>query len=133
MIFDVIFGVFWVGIGDPPPYCDKITVLYGCGFGFKKLGLDQTNQPPNPPRWDKIPTLTKNLLCRLPLRIVDISFFVIIITIIIILIYIYVHVNWPSFFLAHCVNISYSFVHHAELGGVSLNICQTCWISLLPG
>ena len=27
------------------PYCDKITVLYGCGFGFKKLGLAD---PPAP-------------------------------------------------------------------------------------
>ena len=42
--FYVIFGDFLVGTGEPPPYWDKITVLYGCGFGFKKSGL---GQPPH--------------------------------------------------------------------------------------
>ena len=35
---------------------NKITVLYGYIFGFKRLGLGQT--PPPPPPRDKIPTLT---------------------------------------------------------------------------
>ena len=40
--------IFW-GI------CDKITLLYGCGF--KNFVIGST---PSPPCWDKIPTLTKN-------------------------------------------------------------------------
>ena len=36
---------------------NKITILCGCGFGFKKFGLGQTT--PHPPRWDKIPTLAE--------------------------------------------------------------------------
>ena len=43
MIFYVIVGDFLVGTGEPPPYCNiKITLLYGCGFGLKKLGFGQT-------------------------------------------------------------------------------------------
>ena len=36
--------IFLVGTGDPPHVAtnpNKITVLYGCGVGFKKLGLGQ--------------------------------------------------------------------------------------------
>ena len=33
------FGDFLVGTEEPLPYCNKITFLYGCGFGLKKLGL----------------------------------------------------------------------------------------------
>ena len=55
---------FLVGTGESPPYCDKITVLYGCGFGVKKLGLGQTPGPH--PHWDKIPTFTKKNFWLLP-------------------------------------------------------------------
>ena len=41
----VIFGAFLVGTGEPPQCCDKFPVLYGCGFGFKKLVLGQTPAP----------------------------------------------------------------------------------------
>ena len=36
--------IFYLGLGNPH-HPNNITVLYGCGFGFKKLGLGQT-----PPR-----------------------------------------------------------------------------------
>ena len=59
MIFDAIFGDFLVGTWEPPPYMqnpNKITVLYGCGFGFKKLGL--ADPPPqlgqNPKQFQKL-------------------------------------------------------------------------------
>ena len=55
---------FLVGTGEPLPYCNKITLLYGCGFGLKKLGLAD----PSPPlSWDKIPKKSKNFIWRLPL------------------------------------------------------------------
>ena len=50
--------IFWLRLGNPAilrQNPNKITVLYGCSFGFKKLGLGQTHPPS--PRWDKIPTL----------------------------------------------------------------------------
>ena len=53
-IFHVIFGDFLVGTGEPPPYWDKITVLYGCGF--KKLGLGQN------------PNFDRKFLLQAPLR-----------------------------------------------------------------
>ena len=48
MLFDdfhVIFGDFLVGTGEPRHIAKKnpneITLLYGCGFGLKKLGFGQ--------------------------------------------------------------------------------------------
>ena len=35
VIFDVIFGDCLVGTGEHPPYCNKITLLYGRVFGLK--------------------------------------------------------------------------------------------------
>ena len=40
--------IFWLGLETPAilrQNPNKITVLYGCGFGFKKLGLGQTPAP----------------------------------------------------------------------------------------
>ena len=66
--FDAIFSDFFSWDWGTPAILrqnpNKITVLYGCGFGFKKLGLGQT-LPPLPP-WDKIPTMTENLFWKLP-------------------------------------------------------------------
>ena len=56
VIFYVIFGDFLVGTGEPLPYCNKITLLYGCGFGLKKLGLAD---PPPPSVGTKSQTFPK--------------------------------------------------------------------------
>ena len=41
----LVIGDFLVETGNPPPILrqnlNKVTVLYGCGFGSKKLGLGQ--------------------------------------------------------------------------------------------
>ena len=41
----MIFGAFLVGTGEPMPYYNKITLLYGCGL--KKLGLGQKKKKPS--------------------------------------------------------------------------------------
>ena len=45
VIFDVIFGDFFGWDWGTPSILQKITVLYGCGFGVEQLGLGQTSPP----------------------------------------------------------------------------------------
>ena len=51
-----VLVIFLVGTGEPLPNCNKITLLYGCGFGLKKLGL--ADPPPqlgqNPKKFQKL-------------------------------------------------------------------------------
>ena len=64
--FHVIFGDFLVGVGDPRHIAKKkneITLLYGCGFGLKKLGLGQT---PPPPSLGQNPNIDRIFFWKLP-------------------------------------------------------------------
>ena len=63
VIFYIIFGDFLVGTGEPLPYCNKITLLYGCGFGLKKLGLADP-----PPQLGQNPKQLKKIDLKAPLR-----------------------------------------------------------------
>ena len=69
VIFDVIFGDFLVGTGEPPPYCDKIpTKSPFCMIVvlvFKKLGLGQT-----PPSLGQNPNFDRKLVLEAPLGVV---------------------------------------------------------------
>ena len=56
--FHVIFGDFLVGTGEPRHIAKKtneITLLYGCGFGLKKLGLADPPHPSVGTKFQKIP------------------------------------------------------------------------------
>ena len=50
MIFDVIFGDFFIGTGEPPPYCDKIpTKSQFCMVVVLVLKSWDWVRPPSPP------------------------------------------------------------------------------------
>ena len=66
VIFDVIFGDFLVGTGEPPPYCNKIPTKSPFCMVVVLVWKSWDWVRPPPP-WDKIRAFTENLLWMLPL------------------------------------------------------------------
>ena len=67
VIFDVLFGDFLVGTGEPPPYCAKFSTKLPFCMGVVlvlKVGIGSTTSPPC---CDKIQTLTESDFAWLPI------------------------------------------------------------------
>ena len=69
VIFYDIFGDFFIGTGEPPPYCDKIPTKSPFCMVVVLKSWDWVRPPT--PRWDKIPTLVEICFEGSPLLILS--------------------------------------------------------------